>query len=108
MAAKFVVDRVTMSANYSTETVSTDVPSGIPGNTESNTQQVTQIEVSRTTLGVDAKYALGAKSWIALGHQNQDTESYKDENGKNVEIETGTSPRSTKVGTTTLRYGVSF
>ena len=109
MAAQFVVDRVTMSANYSTETVSTDVPAGIPGNVEGGSKDVvSQIEVSRTTLGVDAKYALGAKSWIALGHQNQDTESYTDEDGKNVHIKPGTSPRSTKVGTTTLRYGVSF
>ena len=104
MAAKFVVDRVTMSANYSTETVSTDVPSGI----NANTDNVRQIEVSRTTLGVDAKYSLGAKSWMALGHQNQDTESYKDANGANVKIANGVSPTSTKVGTTTLRYGVSF
>ena len=106
MAAKFVVDRVTMSTNYSTETVSTDLPSGISGNT-GNTE-IRQVEVSRTTLGVDAKYSLGAKSWMALGHQNQDTESYKDENGENVKIASGSSPRSTKVGTTTLRYGVSF
>ena len=108
MAAKFVVDRVTMSANYSTETVSTDVPSGVEGNTNN---AVTQIEVSRTTLGVDAKYALGAKSWIALGHKNVDTEDYKEfKDGKhvNVKIASDTSPRSTKVGETTLRYGVSF
>ena len=108
MAAKFVVDRVTMSANYSTETVSTDVPGGIAG----NTGNVQQLEVSRTTLGVDAKYALGAKSWMALGHQNVDTEDYKklDSQGRlvNAAIASGASPRSTKVGTTTLRYGVSF
>ena len=94
MAARFVVDRVTMSANYSTETVSTDIPADVG--------DVRNAEVSRTTLGVDAKYSLGAKSWMALGHQNQDTEKYEEE------IATGVSPVSTKVGTTTLRYGVSF
>ena len=108
MAAQFVVDRVTMSANYSTETVSTDVPNGIAGNTDN----VRQLEVSRTTLGVDAKYSLGAKSWMALGHKNVDTEDYKelDDNGRlvNTKIGSGVSPRSVKVGTTTLRYGVSF
>ena len=94
MAAKFVVDRVTMSANYSTETVSTDIPAGVG--------PVRNAEVSRTTLGVDAKYALGAKSFMALGHQNQDTEAYE------AEIAAGVTPVSNKVGTTTLRYGVSF
>ena len=100
MAAKFVVDRVTMSANYSTETVSTDIPA--------NVGAVRSAEVSRTTLGVDAKYSLGAKSFMALGHQNQDTESYTNEAGAPVEVAAGVSPRSVKVGTTTLRYGVSF
>ena len=104
MAAKFVVDRVTMSANYSTETVSTDIPSAA---FSTASDAVASAEVSRTTLGVDAKYSLGAKSWMALGHQNQDTESYTDESGR-VEVKTGVSPRSVKVGTTTLRYGVSF
>ena len=94
MAAKFVVDRVTMSANYSTETVSTDIPA--------NVGAVRSAEVSRTTLGVDAKYTLGAKSFMALGHQNQDTEAYE------AEIAAGVTPVSTKTGTTTLRYGVSF
>ena len=94
MAAKFVVDRVTMSANYSTETVSTDIPA--------NVGAVRSAEVSRTTLGVDAKYSLGAKSFMALGHQNQDTEKYTEE------IAAGVTPESTKIGTTTLRYGVSF
>ena len=98
MAAKFVVDRVTMSANYSTETVSTDIPAG------DEYGPVRSVEVSRTTLGVDAKYSLGAKSWMALGHQNQDTEKYAPE----TVIGSGDSPISTKVGTTTLRYGVSF
>ena len=104
MAAKFVVDRVTMSANYSTETVSTDIPSDA---FTTAADAVASVEVSRTTLGVDAKYSLGAKSWMALGHQNQDTESYTDEDGR-VDVKTGISPRSVKVGTTTLRYGVSF
>ncbi len=94
MAAKFVVDRVTMSANYSTETVSTDIPAGVG--------PVRSAEVSRTTLGVDAKYTLGAKSFMALGHQNQDTEKYE------AQIAAGVTPVSTKVGTTTLRYGVNF
>ena len=109
MAAKFVVDRVTMSANYSTETVSTDVPaSHTPtGGAAVSYGDVRNVEVSRTTLGVDAKYALGAKSWMALGHQNVDTEAYQ-KDGKSVLIGTGDSPESTKVGTTTLRYGVSF
>ena len=97
MAAKFVVDRVTMSANYSTETVSTDIPTAAGGD-------VRNAEVSRTTLGVDAKYALGAKSFMALGHQNQDTEHYD----RSDPIASGDTPISTKVGTTTLRYGVNF
>ena len=105
MAAKFVVDRVTMSANYSTETVSTDVPeSHTPtGGSATSYGDVRNVEVSRTTLGVDAKYALGAKSWMALGHKNVDKESYG-----NALIETGDTPTSTKIGTTTLRYGVNF
>ena len=97
MAAKFVVDRVTMSANYSTETVSTDIPASAGGDVRS-------AEISRTTLGVDAKYSLGAKSFMALGHQNQDTESYDASSA----IASGDTPTSKKVGTTTLRYGVSF
>ena len=99
MAAKFVVDRVTMSANYSTETVSSDIPAGIG--------DVRNAEVSRTTLGVDAKYSLGAKSWMALGHQNKDTEAYSDL-GSDGDLTSGDTPVSTKVGTTTLRYGVNF
>ena len=102
MAAKFVVDRVTMSANYSTETVSTDIPAAAYVGVTDTSKHLLSAEVSRTTLGVDAKYALGAKSWMALGHQNKDTESY----GAN--IETGSTPVSEKIGTTTLRYGVSF
>ena len=102
MAAQFVVDRVTMSANYSTETVSTDIPADafvVEGNVVNNA------ELSRTTLGVDAKYALGAKSWMALGHQNVDTESY---GSGDKAVGSGVTPESEKVGTTTLRYGVSF
>ncbi|MBF2735558.1 MAG: porin, partial [Betaproteobacteria bacterium AqS2] len=53
MAAQFVVDRITLSANYSTETVSTDVAGAAKA----------KIDLDRTTLGVDAKYALGSKSW---------------------------------------------
>ena len=105
MAARFVVDRVTMSANYSTETVSTDIPGGT---INKGNDSVNSAEVTRTTLGVDAKYALGAKSWMALGHQNQDTESYTKEDGSANPVASGVSPRSVKVGTTTLRYGVSF
>ena len=97
MAAKFVVDRVTMSANYSTETVSTDIPASAGGDVRS-------AEISRTTLGVDAKYSLGAKSFMALGHKNQDTEKYN----LSAAIAQGDTPESTKIGTTTLRYGVSF
>ena len=100
MAAQFVVDRVTMSANYSTETVSSDIPSGAFTTTAN---AVSSAEVSRTTLGVDAKYALGAKSWMGLGHQNVDKEAYVGDG-----VKTGVSPESTKTGTTTLRYGVSF
>ena len=103
MAAKFVVDRVTMSANYSTETVSTDIPSdafAVAANAVAN------VEVSRTTLGVDAKYALGAKSFMALGHQNVDKEHYAATGDDRAG--SGVTPTSTKVGTTTLRYGVSF
>ena len=92
MAAKFVVDRITMSANYSTETVSTDVAGGAKS----------KVDVDRTTLGVDARYTLGSKSWVGLGHQSKDTESF---DGK---IEDSSAPVSDKVGTTTLRYGVSF
>ena len=97
MAAKFVVDRVTMSANYSTETVSTDIPASAGGDVRS-------AEISRTTLGVDAKYSLGAKSFMALGHKNQDTEAYDNASA----IASGDTPTSTKIGTTTLRYGVNF
>ena len=106
MAAQFVVDRVTMSANYSTETVSTDVPASYTptGGSAVSYGDVRNVEVSRTTLGVDAKYSLGAKSWMALGHQNVDTEEYDPKKP----IATGDSPVSDKVGTTTLRYGVSF
>ena len=100
MAAKFVVDRVTMSANYSTETVSTDIPSGVFASAATN--KVSSAEVSRTTLGVDAKYALGAKSWMALGHKNVDKESYTQN------LVSGVTPVSEKTGGTTLRYGVSF
>ena len=109
MAAQFVVDRVTMSANYSTETVSTDIPASFTNSQNQTTSygDVRNAEVSRTTLGVDAKYSLGAKSWMALGHKNVDTEAYQ-KDGASVAIETGSSPESTKVGTTTLRYGVSF
>ena len=92
MAAKFVVDRVTMSANYSTETVSTDVAGGAKS----------KVDVDRTTLGVDAKYSLGSKSFVALGHQSKDTEAYEGT------IAADSAPVSSKVGTTTLRYGVSF
>ena len=113
MAAKFVVDRVTMSANYSTETVSTDIPSAAydrfaADNARTKTtgleesKRVLNAELSRTTLGVDAKYSLGAKSWMALGHKNVDTESYE------APLQTGVTPVSKKIGTTTLRYGVSF
>ena len=117
MAAQFVVDRITMSANYSTETVSTDVAGGAKS----------KIDLDRTTLGVDAKYALGSKSWIGLGHQSKDTESYgcsitnvadrgdsacpKKDDGSTadqVAIGSSTPAISTKVGTTWLRYGVSF
>ncbi len=100
MAARFVVDRVTMSANYSTETVSTDIPSDAFTNA---TNRVASAEVSRTTLGVDAKYALGAKSWMALGHKNVDKEEYPA-----AGVKTGVNPVSNKIGETTLRYGVSF
>jgi predicted porin len=92
---RFNLDKITASANYSTEEVSFGAVQS-PNQTAS-----TPVDLGRTALGVDVKYELGSKSSILLGFSSTET----DQHAENDYSTLGTSADKDE---TTLRYQVDF
>ena len=96
LGAKISIDKITASANYSTEAQSLDGAGAV--------------DADRTKFGLDVVYALGAKSMIAVGWTKQESEVWTAVNGtgtQDFDLNTA-SVVSSEEATTKLWYRVDF